>query len=58
MQMGFNGYCNTVFEAAGRFYHYCSRQEARPSLTEQYLQFGTKTKEMDEMRKQYIEEKN
>ena len=40
----------------GCFYHYCPCQEARGSLTEEYIQRGTK-KEKDEMRKQYIEEK-
>ena len=26
--------CNSVFEAMGCYYHYCSCQEARPSLTD------------------------
>ena len=31
---GFSSHCNTVFEAMGCFYHFCPRQELRPSLTE------------------------
>ena len=54
---GFCGHCNTVLEAMGCFYHYCPCQEARAVLTEQVIQRGTKKREMDEMRKQYIEEK-
>ena len=54
---GFCGNCNTVFEAMGRFYHYCSCQEARLALTEEDIQRGTKMKETDEMRRQYIDDK-
>ena len=31
---GFCGLCNTVFEAMGCFYHYCSCQDAPPALSE------------------------
>ena len=41
----------------GCFYHYCPCQEARPSLTEEDIERGNKKREMDQMRKQYIEEK-
>ena len=41
----------------GCFYHYCPCQEARPSLTEKDNERGKKKREMDQMRKQYIEEK-
>ena len=50
-------HCNTVFEAMGCFYHYCSCQEARPFLTEEDIERGNKKREMDQMRKQYIREK-
>ena len=51
------GHCNTVFEVMGWFYLYCLCQEAQPALTEEEFQRGTKKGEMDEMQKQYIEEK-
>ena len=41
----------------GCFYHYCPCQEARPSLTEEDIEFGHKKREMDQMRKQYIKER-
>ena len=54
---GFCAHCNTVFEAMGCFYHYCSCQEARPALTDEDIERGNKKREMDQMRKQYIKEK-
>ena len=54
---GFYPYCNANFEAIGRFYHYCPCQETRPSLTQEDIQRGNKKKEMDQMRKQCINEK-
>ena len=54
---GFCAHCDTVFEAMGCFYHYCSCQEARPALTEEDIERGNKKREMDQMRKQYIKEK-
>ena len=41
----------------GCFYLYCPCQEARHALTEERIQRGKKT-EMDEIRKQYIEEQS
>ena len=32
---GYCDYCKTVFEAIGCYFHFCSCQEARPSLTYQ-----------------------
>ena len=55
---GFCAHCKTVFEAMGCFYHYCPCQEARPSLTEEDIKRGNKKTEMDQMRKQYIKEKD
>ena len=55
---GFCAHCNTVFEAMGCFYHYCPCQEARPSLTEEHIEDGSKKREMEQMRKQYVKEKD
>ena len=55
--VGFCGHCSTVFEAMGCYYHLCPYQEARPSLTEEEIQRGIKKRELDELRKQYIQEK-
>ena len=55
-----DGYCDhykTVFEAMGCYYHFCSCQETRPSLTEQDIERANKKREMDEMRREYIKEK-
>ena len=41
----------------GCFHHYIPCQEARTSLIEEDFERGNKKKEMDQMRKQYIEEK-
>ena len=41
----------------GCFYHYCSCQEARPSLTEEDIERGNKKREMNQMRRQYLKEK-
>ena len=38
----------------GCFFHYCSCQEARPSLTENDIERGNKRRGMIQMRKQYI----
>ena len=55
---GFCAHCTTVFEAMGCFFHYCSCQEARPSLTQEDIERGNKKREMDQMRKQYIKKKD
>ena len=41
----------------GCYYHFCSSQEARPSLTDQDIKRGNKKREMDDMRREYIKEK-
>ena len=53
----FCSHCNAVFEAMGCFYHFCPCQELRPSLTEEELQRGSKKKELDALRRHYIQEK-
>ena len=50
-------HCKTVFEAMGCYYHFCSCQEAYPSLTDQKIERGNKRREMDDMRREYIKEK-
>ena len=37
---GYCDHCKTVFEAMGCYYHFCSCQEARPSLTDQDIEAG------------------
>ena len=54
---GFCSYCNTVFEAMGCFYHFYACQELRPSLTEEHIQRGSKKRELDALRRHYIQEK-
>ena len=50
-------HCKKFFEAMGCYYQVCSCQEARPSLTDQYIERGKKKREMDDMRQEYIKEK-
>ena len=40
-------HCKTVIEAMGCYYHFCSCQETRPSLSEQDIERGNKKREMD-----------
>ena len=54
---GFCFHCNTVFEAMGCYYHFCPCQELRPSLTEEHIQRGSKKRELDALRRHYIQEK-
>ena len=54
---GFCLHCNTVFEAMGWFYHFCPCQELRSSLTEEDIQRGSKRREIDALRRHYIQEK-
>ena len=55
-----DGYCDhfeTVFEAKGCYFHFYPCQEARPSLNDDDIKRGTKKREMEEIRKDYIREK-
>ena len=54
---GFCGHCNTVFEAMGCSHQFCPSQESRPSLTEEEIQRGIEKRELDDLQKQYIQEK-
>ena len=56
MLMGFHHW-NFVFEAMGCFYHFCSCQEVRLSLTEEYIQRGRKKREFDALRRHCMQEK-
>ena len=53
---GFCFHCNTVLEATGCFYHFCPCQELRPSLTDEDIQRGSKKRELDALRRHYIQE--
>ena len=54
---GFSSQCNTVFEAMGCCYNFCLSQELRPSLTKEDIKQGNKKRELDELRRNYIQEK-
>ena len=41
----------------GFYFHFCPCQEARPSIIDDDIKRGTKKREMDELRKNYIREK-
>ena len=55
---GFCFHCNNLFEAKGCFYHFCPYQELRPSLIEEDIQRGSKKRELDALRRHYIQEKS
>ena len=55
---GFYGHCNTMFESMCCLYQYRPCREAKPALSDENIQKGTKKREMNEMQKQYIEEKS
>ena len=54
---GFCSHCNTVLEAMGCFYHLCRCQELGPSLTEEDIKRGIRKRKLDELRRDYIQEK-
>ena len=54
---GFCSHCNTVFEAMGCFYQFCPCQELLLSLTEIDFQRGSKKRELDALRRHYIQGK-
>ena len=56
--VGFCSHCNTVIEAIGCFYHFCTCQQLRPSLTEEDIKRGSRKRELDELRRDYIQEKS
>ena len=54
---GFFSHCNTVFESMSCFYQFCPCQGLRPSLTKQDIQRGSKKRELDALRRHYVQEK-
>ena len=54
---GFCSHCSTVFETLGCFYHFFPCQELRPFPTEEDIQGGSKKRELDALRRHYIQEK-
>ena len=54
---GFCSHCNTVYEAMGCFHHFCPCQELRPSLTEEDMKRGSRKRELDELRRSYLQDK-
>ena len=54
---GFCSHCKTVFEAMVCFYRFCPCQVLRPSLTEEEIQRDSKNRELDALRRHYIQEK-
>ena len=54
---GFCSHCNTVFEAMGCFYHFCPCQELHPTLTEEDIKCCSRKRELNELRRGYIQEK-
>ena len=53
----FCSHCNDVFEAMGCFYHFCPCLDLPLSLTEEDIQRGSKKRELDALRRHYIQEK-
>ena len=41
----------------GCFYHFCPCQEVRPSLREEVTQRGSKKRQLDALRRHYIQER-
>ena len=54
---GFCSHCKTLFEAMGCFYLFRPCQELRPSLLEEAIKRGSRKRELDELRRRYIQEK-
>ena len=54
---GFCSHCNTVSEAMGCFHHFFTCQELRPSLTAEDIKRDSRKRELDELRRDYIQEK-
>ena len=54
---GFCSHCTSVFEVMGCFYHFYPCQELHPSLTEEDIQRDSKKRELDALRRHYIQKK-
>ena len=55
--MGFVLIAALCVEAMGCFYHFCPRQELRPSRIQKDIPRGSKKRDLDAMRRHYIQEK-
>ena len=55
---GFWSPCNNLFEVMACFYHFCPCRELRHSLTEEENQRGSKKRELNALRRHYIEEQS
>ena len=51
-------HCNNVLDAMGCYFHYCPCQGARPTLTDIDIERGVKKRRQDEMRRDYIQQKD
>ena len=54
---GYCDHCKTVYEAMGCYFHYHSCKEGSALLDDDEVKRGQKKRELDELRKNYIEEK-
>ena len=54
---GFCAHCDKVFEAMGCYFHFCSLQESRASLSQEEMQRGNGKREHDELRSDYLRNK-
>ena len=55
--VGFCAHCDTVFETMGFYFHFCSCQESRASLSEEEMQRGIRKREHDGLRRDYLRNK-
>ena len=53
----FCSHYNILFEPMCCFYHFCPCQELRPSLHEEDIKHGSRKRELNELRRSYIQEK-
>ena len=54
---GYCDHCKTVFEAMGCYYNFCEFMEVSPLLSEEEIKRGQNRRELDRLRKEYIESK-
>ena len=54
---GFCADCNTVFQIMGCYFHFCSCQEAKASLSEEETHRGIRKRKHDELRRDYLKSK-
>ena len=54
---GFCSHCSTIFEALGRFYHFCECQEGQICVRDEDIVKGKRKREMDDLCRSYLREK-